>query len=339
MKKWQWVWMLGLCVALWATGCGSDDADTDGDVDGDSDGEQAVAGLELIGLDGSTDSLDWDALQELDATEGHGGWLTSVGTIVGPNVWKGVSVADLCDRVGGLPQGAGVKITASDDYAMTLSSDQLLNGALPTFDPESGDSLDYAGELTAIIAYEREGGAIGDDDGGPLRLAFVSSEADQLTDGHWWIKMVAKIEILEMGSDWTLDLEGARDETMDRATFESGAAMGCHGYTWTDSHANVWSGIPLWLLVGRVDDDNVHDEEAYNRDLAAQGYSVRVVGDGAEVAFESGRLTENDDILLAYLINDVPLEGDEAPLKLVGADLDADEMLGGITRVVLELPE
>ena len=41
---------------------------------------------------------------------------------------------------------------------------------------------------------------------------------------------------------------------MDKATFESGAAPGCHGTTWTDAQGHVWTGIPLWYLVGNVDD-------------------------------------------------------------------------------------
>ena len=72
--------------------------------------------------------------------------------------------------------------------------------------------------------------------------------------------------------EWTLMLKGKLTEEMDRATFESGSAEGCHGQEWTDAEGNMWTGIPLYLLVGRVDDDIAHEGPAYNRDLAEAGY-------------------------------------------------------------------
>ena len=87
---------------------------------------------------------------------------------------------------------------------------------------------------------------------------------------------------------WSLALEGARSEAMDQATFESGAAPGCHGVTWKDAQGRAWSGIPLWLLVGWVDDARRHGTGAFADDLAA-GYDVDLVGaGGARVSFAGG---------------------------------------------------
>jgi hypothetical protein len=50
--------------------------------------------------------------------------------------------------------------------------------------------------------------------------------------------------------DWTLQLSGAREATIDKAYFEQG--LNCspsHRAFWTDGDDNVWGGMPLWLLV------------------------------------------------------------------------------------------
>ncbi len=107
------------------------------------------------------------------------------------------------------------------------------------------------------------------------------------------MKWLNKLAVKPVEQEWTLVLAGALTEEMDRATFETGAAEGCHGQDWKDAEGNTWTGIPLYLLVGRVDDDNVHEGPAYNRDLAEAGYDVEIVTSG------SGTITvsEQDHVL------------------------------------------
>ena len=55
-------------------------------------------------------------------------------------------------------------------------------------------------------------------------------------------------------------------------------ATSCHGVsTYTDS-SGTWGGLPLWRLVGYVDDQNVHGVGAFNDALAADGYTIQVTG-------------------------------------------------------------
>ena len=69
---------------------------------------------------------------------------------------------------------------------------------------------------------------------------------------------------------------------MDKATFEAGAAPGCHGKNWTDAQGHVWSGIPLWYLVGYVDDADTMGH-VYNDALADQGYEVHVANSNGDM--------------------------------------------------------
>jgi DMSO/TMAO reductase YedYZ molybdopterin-dependent catalytic subunit len=142
-----------------------------------------------------------------------------------------------------------------------------------------------------------------------------------------------------LGQTWTFHVEGAVAEEVDRGTFESCTAPGCHQATWTDDRAREWSGVPLWLLLGYVDDEMKHGDDAYLEALAEAGYPVDVVAaDGYTVTFDSTRLHHNENILVADKMNGNPLEDKDFPLRLVGSDLQGNEMVGQIAQILLQLP-
>jgi hypothetical protein len=97
----------------------------------------------------------------------------------------------------------------------------------------------------------------------------VGSENDQVTDGHWSVKWIEQL-IIKRVREWTLRLEGYLTESMDRRTFEEGAASCCHRRPWVDADGNTWIGIPLWRLVGLVDDAMRHQVLAFDASLAAE---------------------------------------------------------------------
>ncbi|MHB1294967.1 MAG: hypothetical protein ACYC4R_08200 [Anaerolineae bacterium] len=293
--------------------------------------------LQVEGPDGAL-TLTMADLQALPATEGWAGTKSSTGRITPPSLFKGVAIQDLWESVGAFDETYAVNVVAKDGYAMTFSYDQIANGAFTTFDPATGDEVTRDEELTLIVAYGRDGAAIPEDTDGSMRLVIVSPEKDQVTDGHWAVKWVRQVQLKEAKADWFLQLEGAITEEMDRATFESGSAPNCHGASWTDADGNVWTGIPFYYLMGRVDDENKHESAAFNYDLAQAGYAVHIVAaDGYEVTFDSTRLARNKMIILAYLMNDEPLEDKYFPLRLVGDGLEKGEMIGAVSRVVLKL--
>lgn len=300
-----------------------------------SAGETAV--LELVGIDDSK-TLTMEALKQMPAAEGQAGTKSSTGKITPPELYKGVLLTDLVDLVGGLGPDEGVQVEAKDGYTMTFSADQLVNGNFVTYDPGTGDEIQSAGDLKVLVAYERSGKPLDPEGDGDLRIVIINDQPNQVTDGHWSIKWVRKITVKPMAVEWTLHLEGAISEDMDRATFESGAAENCHQATWKDEKAQEWVGIPLWLLVGRVDDETKHGDGAFVDALADQGYTVEVVAkDGYSVTFDSARVKRNPNLIVAYLVNGNPLNDEDFPLRLVGSDVQKKEGVGAIEKIIVHL--
>jgi DMSO/TMAO reductase YedYZ molybdopterin-dependent catalytic subunit len=296
---------------------------------------QAEALLEVSGP-GGTKQLTMDDLKKLPGVEGQAGIKSSTGKITPPDLFRGVTLKELAALVGPMDASMGINVEAKDGYGITFSYDQVMNGTFISYDPATGDELKSPSPLTAIVAFEHAGQPMPEESEGTLRLAIISDKANQVTDGHWSVKWVRKVQVKSLGEEWTLHLEGALSEDMDRATFESGAAPNCHAATWTDDKAQDWVGIPLWYLVGRVDDEIKHEGPAFNDQLADAGYTVDVVAkDGYIVTLDSARVKRNNNIVVANQVNDAPLPEKYFPLRLVGSDLKKNEMAGAIAKIVI----
>jgi len=321
MKRW---WLLLLAVLLVLVGCSS---------------EPSEPVLTLVSGD-ATVTLTMKQIRDLPATEGLAGIMTSTGRMVGPYPVKGVLLTTLLDQVGGLSDDQSVEITAEDGYSMTFSARQIKNGEFVTYDPATGDEIAHLAPLQVLIAYEENGEPLDPEEDGALRLVVVSDSNLQVVDGHWSVKWVNRITVKEAVEDWTVEFVGAITEPMDRATFESGAAENCHQESWTDEEGHVWTGIPLFYLLGRVDDEVKHGDDAYRDDLARAGYTIDVIAvDGYRVTLDSSLVTRNDNIIVAYLMDGQPLDEANFPLRLVGPDLDKSQMVGAIAQVVINFPE
>ena len=222
---------------------------------------------------------------------------------------------------------------------MTFSYDQVMNGAFTAYDPALGNEMTTHDPLTAIIAYEKNGQPINPTDEGPLRLVVVSAKNNTVVDGHWTVKWVNQMVVMPVGLSWTLHLHGAISQPVDRASFQSCGSPSCHGTAWTDENGQNWVGVPLWLLVGEVDDNNSHDTGAYNDALADAGYTVDVTSsDGATVTLDSKLIKRNNKIIVAFTVNDAELPEQYYPLRLVGSGLDKAQMIGKVEMIQLNLP-
>ena len=149
--------------------------------------------LTLIGNQGNEKVLTFDELKELSSYEGYGGFFSTVGMKYGPFECKGVSVEDLCMLVGGIEPSDTLWVSAPDGYLMVFTYDQV-QGDIITYDPATLREIPHE-DLKMILMYEQDGALIPEDDGRPLRIAIVSSNDGFVTEGHYWVKWVNKIEI------------------------------------------------------------------------------------------------------------------------------------------------
>jgi DMSO/TMAO reductase YedYZ molybdopterin-dependent catalytic subunit len=241
---------------------------------------------------------------------------------------------EIANAVGGITEAESVKVEAKDGYTMTFSYAQAANGEFTTLDAATGKEVPRDKPI-ALVAYEYDGKAIADDFG-PLRVAVISGQ-DKVTEGHWWVKWVTKITIASTQQPWSLKLEGKLTEDVVSTTFESCAAPGCHGASWKDDTNREWQGVPLWLLAGRVDDDNQHKTGAFNDELATKGYTVVVTAtDGFSQKFASADVKDNNSMIVAYQRDGGPVPENQWPLRLVGANLSKQQMVGKVATIRLD---
>ena len=295
--------------------------------------------LKLIGTNGGH-ALRMADLKSLPVTKGMGGIKSSTGKITIPEEYTGISLKDLIAKFN-IPFDAtmGVTLTAEDGYSMTFSYDQVMNGSFTAYDPALGNELKNHDPLTAILAYAKNGQPLNTAEEGTLRLAIVSEKNNEVVDGHWTVKWVNQVEVKPVGQAWMLHLHGAMSTPVDRATYQSCGSPSCHGSAWTDENGQNWVGVPLWLLVGEVDDANSHDAKAFNDALAEAGYTVDIsASDGSTVSLDSKLIKRNNNILLAFMVNEAELPEQYYPLRLVGSGLDKKQMVGKVETIQLNLP-
>jgi len=325
---------LAVCMSLGVAACGTASTPTAAAT------PTAAIVLDLTGPNGSR-SFTLDQLKALPVTEGQGGFKDSAGVITLPSDFKGVALKDLMTALGGsFDSSIGVTLTAKDGYSMTYSYDQVANGDFTVYDPATGVELAHHDSVTAILAYEQNGKPLDPVQDGTLRLEVVSTKNSQVVDGHFTEKWVTKMAVAPVGQVWKLKLHGALMQPVDRASFQSCASPGCHGVGWTDTSGQNWQGVPLWLLVGQVDDANSHGTGAFNDALADAGYQVDVVSaDGTTVTLQSESIKRNGNIIVAYLVNGADLPQKYYPLRLVGPDVQQTQAIGQITMIVVHVPE
>jgi len=238
------------------------------------------------------------------------------------NVWSGVPLwvlAGVADdlELGGhwtfndsLAAGYSVKVFAQDGFAKTF------NGADVAF------SNDY------IVANKMNGAPL--TDRGPLRLVGAGvANADGSLSGSS-VGSIARIELPELqtpppaSGSWNLTLKGKISQVISQAEFEE--ALACpksnHNVEWIDGDGNIWSGMPLWYLAGRVDDrlPNIFDTN-----LADAGYTILVKAEDSYTKdYSSKDIIRNNNYILANKYNGEPLT-DSWPLRLVGAALATED--------------
>ncbi|MDD2666873.1 MAG: hypothetical protein PHI74_07795, partial [Methanocellales archaeon] len=170
---------------------------------------------------------------------------------------------------------------------------------------------------------------------------------DQQTTENATAVVRMTVNLTSTPEDWDLDLVGATNITVSKTDFEDGVDCG-HYASWTDpSTGEFWEGMPLWYLVGYVDDDVQHGPGAFNDLLAADGYIVKVISsDGWSAELDSTDVARNDGYIVANKLNgsELPLETLSGklcwPLHLKGPSVFGGQQVGGIASIeLIGLPE
>ncbi len=241
------------------------------------------------------------------------------------NVWSGVPLWALVGAVDDIE--AGSHWTFNDSLAAKGYSVKVIaaDGFSKTF-----TSKDVARSDNYIIANKINGAPLTDK--GPLRLVGAGVAKEDGSLGGEAVGNIARIEIPELQTppagegNWNLTLKGKISDVFSQEEFEK--AFDCHKAEWTDGDGNVWSGIPLWLLTGWVDDRQPHK---YDYSQAQAGYTILVkAGDGYTKDFASTDVAKSNDYIIAHKCNGKPLTDKSWPLRLVGAGVaKADGTLSG----------
>lgn len=274
------------------------------------------------------------------------------------NAVMGTRIKDLCELVGDMGAGTDIVFVASDGWETKLPYSSIYTD--PSVQERQGD---------AILAWYADGDYVPDYKDG-MRLFFtpedtVYSQMDMhetLPEAYWHYygadgimypscaglsaKYITTIKIYSVPQgDWTLELDGldigGLKKDISKTYFESAltCTMGAnHKATYTDSKNRTWEGMPLWLLVGFVDDADQHSDNAFNRDLALSGYQVVITArDGAEVIIDSRDIDRNHDYIVANSLdgNTIPESDKNWPLRLVGPNASGSTSISQIVSIKL----
>ena len=105
---------------------------------------------------GQTKTFTMAELQALPAYSGYSGIINSAGTVTPPSPVKGVKLTDLMAEVGGIPELQSTDVTASDDYGMTLTYDEVVNGNIVMYNATTKQEEAAKAPVSVVLALRRE---------------------------------------------------------------------------------------------------------------------------------------------------------------------------------------
>jgi len=297
-----------------------------------------ITSIELVGLpepsEGWTLTMEGDVVDVITQQyfeEGIACHHNTTWTDGSGNVWSGVLLWELAGAVDDIEttahwtfndtraaSGYTIRVIAGDGYNKTFTS------------------TDVARSNNYLVANMKNGEPLSGTEA-PLRLVGANAT------GGKSVGAIATIRLEGLpaypAGDWSLLLDGAIRDSISQPEFEDWAS--CHSATYDDGAGNVYEGIPLWRLMGWVDDRIPHGQNGFNNALANAGYKVIVTaGDGYSKELTSQQIGTTDGFIIANTLNGQPLptEGSHPPypLRLVGVGLpSASYSVGNIASIEL----
>ncbi|NQT92584.1 MAG: hypothetical protein HQ559_07480 [Lentisphaerae bacterium] len=232
-------------------------------------------------------------LNEVEALESFTGQgtYTTAADVEYTATYTGVPMAALIGNVSGQ---ATVRVTAADRYSMNYSAEMFQDTS----------------EGTWILAY-KENGETMPFDPGYFRIV-QAGENNPHFSSSLSARMVSLIEVLGVYEDYSLILNGAVERLFSRSELEEGIGCPCRVATvavTANGVTNEYTGLPLWRLLGFVDDD-VHpapglgvyyNDDDFSDELADAGYAVALVAsDGYTQSVTSDLVARDDRFIVAF---------------------------------------
>jgi DMSO/TMAO reductase YedYZ molybdopterin-dependent catalytic subunit len=304
--------------------------------------------LTVTGQGGQQKTFTMTQLKALTNYTGWFGFVNSAGTVYAPEPIVGVKLTDVLAEVGGMEALNACDVTAVDDYGMTYTYDQVVqNSGVQLYNATTKEKEDAKAPWSFVLVWEQNGSPL-PSDVGPLRLVVAQeSNVNQIADGHLMVKWVDRVSLRGAVAEWKVKMYGLKRKngtrqtyTLDRVSYDSCAAPGCHGFSWVNpTTKKTWSGVPLFLCVGKVDGGAGHDSYgAYNEALALKGYRIKLVSSTGKYAIVGSRTVRNrTNIILANKLMGSDLTTAYYPLKLVGPTkrVASRAQIGRITKIYL----
>ena len=116
--------------------------------------------------------------------------------------------------------------------------------------------------------------------------------------------------------------------------FRNWAASTSYGETTVKVGGHRYSGLPLYIVVGTVDDGKA---ATFNTQLARKGYKILFRNSSRKVVLSSKCIARRSlKIILAWKRDGKELSGKNAPLWLVGSPLTGSQRIARIKSITLQ---
>jgi hypothetical protein len=317
--------------------------------------------LTLTGKDGTVKTYTLADLKARTADQGfyqgYAGFVNSANILTPMHPVKGVRLSSLLADVG-YDNTTDVLLTAIDGYPKLLAPQVVQGQGVVTYTdvpPYPQTALPAGVSLTAVVgyAYKAPGQTVDDANpwidelappmgDGPLRMWFAldtQTTPGYVVDGDWIVKWLDKIKVTGTAvQQWTVSVKGPKKSMkLTRKDFESCTAPNCHAQTTVKLSGHKYQGLPLYLLVGKVDDNKAMNNWGdFNAAKAHKGYWIDVRNSKRKASVNSKLIAgRTNKIILAWKRDGKELSGANAPLWLVGSKLKGVQRIYGIKSITL----
>ena len=132
-------------------------------------------------------------ISTFSSISGLGSRINQFGLITGPDMYVGIPVKEILNSVENLPKNYYM-LAKANDYTYNFSKENI-SGFVPVYYRENDSFVNN--QVTMILAYQENDQLIKEENGGPLRIAFITDNG-VITKSDQWIKSVNTLLIMKL---------------------------------------------------------------------------------------------------------------------------------------------